>query len=91
MRPSWSKSSIVHLRDASCFALEIEHDSARALDFGQQNWVVHKTPYDARALVAAAIACRDRVAAEPVVNWVATTRIEDRTLERLIERLTSAG
>ncbi len=33
----------LHLRDASRFALEIEHDGARALDFARQNWAVHKT------------------------------------------------
>jgi len=77
----------LHLRDASRFALEIEHDSARALEFAQQNWAVHKTPYDARALLAAAIACRDPVAARPVIDWVATTHLEDRTIERLISSL----
>ena len=81
----------LHLRDASRFALEIERNSARALDFAQQNWAVHKTPYDARALLVAAIACRDLAAARPVVDWVAMTGIEDRTLERLVGRLISAG
>jgi hypothetical protein len=77
----------LHLRDASRFALEIEHDSARALEFAQQNWAVHKTPYDARALLAAAIACHDPAVARPVIDWVATTGLEDRTIERLITAL----
>ena len=74
----------LHLRDASRFALEIEHDSARALEFAQQNWAVHKTPYDARALLAAAIARHDAFAARPVIDWVAKTGLEDRTIERLV-------
>jgi len=74
----------LHLRDASRFALEIEHDSARALEFAQQNWAVHKSPYDARALLAAAIACHDPAAARPVIDWVATTGLEDRAVKRLI-------
>jgi hypothetical protein len=77
----------LHLRDASRFALEIEHDSARALEFARQNWAVHKTPYDSRALLAAAIACHDPAAARPVIDWVATTRLEDRTIERLLSAL----
>jgi len=77
----------LHLRDASRFALEIEHDSARALRFAQQNWAVHKTPYDARALLAAAIACHNAAAGRPLVDWVATTRLEDRTIERLVSAL----
>ena len=79
----------LHLRDASRFALEIEHDGARALDFARQNWAVHKTPYDARALLAAAIACHDPAAARPVILWVATTRLEDHTIDRLIQRLSA--
>jgi hypothetical protein len=77
----------LHLRDASRFALEIEHDSRRALELAQQNWAVHKTPYDARALLAAAAACQDRMAAQPVIDWIAATRLEDRMLERLLQRL----
>src|SRR5207248_10774376 len=79
----------LHLRDASRFALEIEHDGARALDFAQQNWAVHKTPYDARALLAAALACGDPAAARPVIDWVAATRLEDKAIDRLTQRLTS--
>jgi tetratricopeptide (TPR) repeat protein len=81
----------LHLRDAARFALEIEHDGARALDLARQNWAVHKTPYDARALLAAAIACHNPAAARPVIDWVASTRLEDRTIERLIQRLDSAS
>src|SRR4051812_41959579 len=81
----------LHLRDASRFALEIEKDAAQALDFARQNWEMHKTPYDARALLAAAIASGDPAAGQPVVHWVKATRLEDRNLERLIERLSVKG
>jgi tetratricopeptide (TPR) repeat protein len=81
----------VHLRDASRYALEIGHDSLAALESARQNWSVHKTPYDARALLAAAIACHDPAAAKPVLDWIAATGLEDRIIERLVQRLTSAG
>jgi Tfp pilus assembly protein PilF len=77
----------LHLRDASRYALEIERDGPRALAFAQQNWATHKTPADARALVAAAIACRDPSAARPIAEWAANTRLEDRNLWRLLEHL----
>jgi tetratricopeptide (TPR) repeat protein len=77
----------LHLRDASRFALEVEHDGPRALDLARQNWVTHKAPADARALLAAAVACRDPAAARPVAEWVAMTHLEDRTLWRLLEQL----
>jgi hypothetical protein len=79
----------LHLRDASRFMLEIEHDGPRALDLARQNWAGQKTPYDARALLAAAIACHDRAAAKPVLEWMAATRLEDRAIERLIRRMTA--
>jgi hypothetical protein len=81
----------LHLRDASRFALEIEHDGARALDFARQNWAVHKTPYDARALLAAASACHDPAAARPVIEWVATTRLEDQAIDSLMQRVAVKG
>ena len=81
----------VHLRDASRFALEIQHDSARALALGQQNWSTHKTPYDAHVLLAAAIACQNSAAAKSVIDWVAATGLEDRGVEELVKRLSSAG
>ena len=79
----------LHLRDASRFMLEIEHDGPRALDLARQNWAGHKTPYDARALLAAAVACHDKAAAKPVLEWVTVTRLEDRAIERLIPQLTA--
>jgi tetratricopeptide (TPR) repeat protein len=80
----------VHLRDASRFALEILHDSTRALALAQQNWSTHKTPYDARVLLAAAIAGQNAAAGKPVIDWVAATGLEDRGVEELVKRLSSA-
>ena len=81
----------LHLRDASRFALEVEKDPAWALDFARQNWAVHKTPYDARVLLAAALASGEPAAAQPVIDWVRTTRLEDRNIERLLERPPAKG
>lgn len=80
----------VHLRDASRYALEIQNDGTTALDFARQNWLAHKTPYDARAVLAAAIACHHPAAAKPIIDWLAGTGLEDGAIERLVQRLTSA-
>ena len=85
------QGDVVHLRDASRYALEIEGDPKKALEFARRNWSGHKTPYDARALLAAAAACRDPEAAKPVIDWVAATGLEDKAIERLMHRLGSAG
>jgi hypothetical protein len=81
----------LHLRDASRFALEVEREPVRALDFARRNWSVHKTPYDARALLAAAVARHDPAAARPAVEWVARTRLQDRNIARLIQRVSAGG
>lgn len=81
----------VHLRDASRYSLEIGQDGLTALEFARQNWSSHKTPYDARTLLAASIACHDPAAAKPIIDWIAATGLEDRALERLMQRLASAG
>jgi hypothetical protein len=81
----------VHLRDASRFALEIAHDGTAALALAQRNWSTHRTPYDARVLLAAAIACQNAAAAKPVIDWVAATGLEDRGVEELVKRLSTAG
>jgi tetratricopeptide (TPR) repeat protein len=81
----------LHLRDASRFALEVERDPVPALDYARRNWSVHETPYDARALLAAAIAAHDPAAARPVADWVARTRLEDRTIARLIREVAAGG
>ena len=85
------QSDSVHLRDAARFALEIEHDAARALYFARQNWATHKTPSDARLLLAAAIACHDPEAAKPALDRIAETGLEDRMLQRLAARLASGS
>jgi Tfp pilus assembly protein PilF len=79
----------MHLRDASRYALEIERDGPRALELARENWIKHKTPYDARALLVAAIACNDADAAKPVSEWVRANRLEDRTIARLLNRIWS--
>jgi uncharacterized protein (TIGR02996 family) len=84
------QADTVHLRDASRFTLEIQHDGAHALDLAQQNWLTHKTPYDARVLLAAAIADRSPAAAKPIIDWIAATGLEDQCIEGLIKRLSAA-
>ena len=76
----------LHLRDASRFALDIEHNARSALDFARQNWETQKTPYDARVLLAAAIASGDLNAAQPVIAWVTSNRLEDHTIGLLLAR-----
>ena len=85
------QGDLLHLRDASRFYLEIAHEPGRALDYARQNWEGHKTPDDARALVAAAAACHDPIAAQPVIDWIAVTHLEDVRMQAPLARLETGG
>lgn len=79
----------VHLRDAARFALEIEHDGARALALAEQNWTTHKTAYDARPMLAAAITCKSGPAAATIAAWARANHVEDRTIAKLLAEASS--
>ena len=85
------QGDVVHLRDASRFAREIRHDYPAALEFARENWTTHKAPVDVGLLLAAALASHDPAAARPAVNWVATTHLEDHTLQPLLAQLGSGS
>jgi tetratricopeptide (TPR) repeat protein len=77
----------IHLRDAARFALELQDDPRRALELAQRNWQLQRGPRDARMVLEAALVAGDRKAAQPVLDWLAATRIEDVKLAALAERL----
>jgi len=77
----------LHLRDASIFALRIERDAPRAVIFARENWKTHRSPADARALAAAAVGAGDTAGIETVRTWVATTKLEDHVLNRLLDQV----
>jgi cytochrome c-type biogenesis protein CcmH/NrfG len=81
----------VHLREQARFELELRGAPARALVLAQRNWREQREPADARVLLAAAGAARDRAAAQPVLDWLAASHIEDPILASLAARLTSGG
>ena len=51
------------------------------------NWKVQREPRDARVVLDAALAARRLEAAQPVLAWMARSRIEDWYLQRASERI----
>lgn len=72
-----------HLREQARFALEVEHDTARALDLAQRNFQVQQEPADARLLLEAARAANDTQAAQPAIDWLQSTGIVAPRLQQL--------
>jgi len=79
-----------HLREEARFALEVEHDSARALDLAKRNFHVQREPADARVLLEAATAAGDSPSAQPAIEWLANTGIRAPRLQLLARSLSGS-
>ena len=72
-----------HNKEEARFVLALRGDVAGALKLARQNWAEQREPADARVLLEAALAARDRAAAEPVLAWLASSGIESVALRAL--------
>lgn len=77
----------LHQAEEARFRLQILRKPAAALNLAQANWAVQREPRDARVLLEAAIAARDRAAAAPVLALLRTAWREDLPLNRLAAQL----
>ena len=78
---------ILHFRNEARFTLHLLNKPSEALQLAQQNWTVQREPWDARIFLEAAIKANDPAAARPVLEWLATSKLEDVYIQRLVERL----
>jgi len=83
--------SAVHLREEALYTLKLKRDPARALEFAARNWLTQREPPDARLLLETALAAHQPAAAQPVLDWLTRTRIEDADLQALAAQLAAAG
>ncbi len=74
-------------REEARFALELQHDSARALGLAQANWAIQRAPEDMRVLLEAALAAGNAQAAQPVLEFIAATHFENPMILALAERV----
>ena len=76
-----------HRKEESRHALQLLGDVPLALRLARENWAEQKEPADARTLLEAALAARDKAAAAPVLQWLAQSRIESVALQALAGRV----
>jgi hypothetical protein len=81
------RGDTTHRKEESRFVLSLQGDIPRALALAQQNWREQREPADARILLEAALAARDRAAAQPVLDWMKTWGVESRALQGLAARV----
>ena len=81
------RGDATHEKEESRFVLAVLGDAKRALELARRNYAVQREPADARTLLEAAIAAREPAAAEPVLQWMASSHIESAALHSLATRL----
>jgi Tfp pilus assembly protein PilF len=81
------RGDTVHQQEEARFALQVQHDAAKALKLAQENWKVQREPRDARIFLEAALAKKNPAAAQPVLQWLTESRIEERALSSLGQQL----
>jgi tetratricopeptide (TPR) repeat protein len=79
-----ARGETVHLRDLARYRLQVVGDVHGAVDAARANFRRQKEPWDARILLEAARAARDRGALQDFRAWQAATHYEDRTLVPLL-------
>jgi predicted Zn-dependent protease len=76
-----------HQKEESRFALAVQGQPERALQLALANYSQQKEVADARTVLEAALAARQRTAAEPVLQWMAASGVEGPALHALAARL----
>ena len=85
------RGDTVHQQEEARFMLHVKGNPQRALWLSQQNWLVQREPRDARIFLEAAIATKDFTAAQPVMQWLAESQIEDFLLVSLGQQIRNAA
>jgi hypothetical protein len=82
-----ARGSTLHQGEEARFTLALLDDPATALQLALANWELQREPRDARVVLEAAVASRDRAAAKPVIDFLVANKSEDVGLRALIAAL----
>ena len=77
----------VHRREEARFTLRLLHLPEQALRLAKANWEVQREPADARILLESALAAHEPAAAQPVLEFLRNSGLEDVQLARLKKQL----
>lgn len=84
------RGSRAYRREEAGFVLQLQHDPQRALALATVNWTVQRAPKDARVLLAAALAAGQPQAAQPVLDLLAKTHLQDPITVQLANKVRRA-
>ena len=77
----------VHLREEAMFRLSLLNQPEAALKLAQVNWQVQKEVADAHILLASAAAAKQPAAAQPALQWLAQSGLQQPALLALQQQL----
>lgn len=81
------RGDTVHQQEEARFSLQVQGNPKKALTLAQANWKVQLEPRDARIFLEAALALKDPESAQPVLQWLESSKIEDSKLLSLGQQL----
>lgn len=73
----------LYAREQARFVLTLQHDPVRALKIAQNNWTVQRAPEDVRIYLEAALAAGQAEAAQPALDFLDQTHLEDPRVHEL--------
>ena len=76
-----------HRKEESRHALALLGDVPRALKLARENWAEQREAADARTLLEAALAARDRAAAQPVLQWLGESGFDSLLLKPWVDQI----
>jgi len=85
------RGDTVHQREQSRFELRLMQNPNKALQIAQLNWQTQKEPADARIFLESAIAAKDKAAMQTIIQWLASTHLEDVALTKIMTKYKSAS
>ena len=86
-----ARGDTTHRAEEARFELRLRQDTATALRLAQENYAVQREPRDARVLLEAAVAAKDRASAQVVRDWLQRSGFEDARTRRLAQASEAAG
>jgi Tfp pilus assembly protein PilF len=81
------RGDFVHQREEARFQLRLLHQPAEALRLAQANWKVQHEPADVRILLESALADGKPAAAQPAIDFIRSSHLEDVQLKKLVANL----
>jgi tetratricopeptide (TPR) repeat protein len=82
-----ARGDTTHRAEEARFELRLRGDLATALRLARENYAVQREPRDARVLLEAAVAAKDRSAAQSALDWLSRSGFEDARTRELARTL----